>query len=147
MPQILTPEQIADILTRKKNQAFQGELSNLKLAQEYGVSEECIRRHTSGLQLNATPEPESQEEKIESALHLEMLSALKDAEITPKVVAEGLKKLLDSPDLPDVRDAIKEITKIMGVYAKEKGPAKQGDNVSVQLYTLRLPKRVDDNKT
>jgi len=120
-------------------------------AEKYDVPISVIKQHTAGIQkeaLGAPAEPEPDEsdvedvtEKTEKQLHKQMLDALKDIDVGPKQIAAGLKRLLDSGDLDYVADAIKELSRIMGVYSKEKASSATGSSVIETKYDLRLPKR------
>lgn len=143
----LTNAQIAEIRTlRMTTDASDGEL-----AQRFGVDENTIEKNTFGITRSVIgppvePEPDIEDvtEKTERQLHKELLDALKVEGIGPKEVARGLKKMLDSGDMQDVRDGVKELNRIMGVYSKEKVAPAGGAKVYDKQYEIRLPKRKEE---
>lgn len=123
-------------------------------AERYGVPVSVIKQHTADIKkevLGAPAEPDQEPdesdvedvtEKTEKQLHKQMLEALKEAGIGPTEIVGGLKKMLNSGDMQDVRDAVKELNRIMGVYSKEKTASTSGGSrVSETKYDLRIPKR------
>lgn len=146
MPDI-TPDQIAEIRSLRMTT----DVSDADLAERFGVTVGAIQRHTMDIQRQVIgppvePEPDVDEatEKTERQLHKEMLDALKAVGIGPKQVAEGLQKMLNSADMQDVRDGVKELNRIMGVYSKEKATPTGGTRVYDKQYELKLPKRKED---
>ncbi len=143
----LSPAQVAEIHTLRMTT----DITDKELSTRFGVEVGVIARYTMGIKrevIGAPVEPESDvedaTEKTERQLHKELLDALKVEGIGPKEVARGLKKMLESKDMQDVRDGVKELNRIMGVYSKEKAAPAGGNRVLDKQYELKLPKRKED---
>lgn len=145
----LTEQQIVELQSLRMST----DLSLEALSEKFDCSVATVRMHTKDIiKNNLSGEPEKTEadvldekaEKTEKLLHNEMLDALKAENITPKEVAGGLKKMLNSEDLQDVKEAVKELNRIMGVYSVRERGAGQGSGgkkVIEKQYELDLPKR------
>lgn len=140
----LTPEQIAEIRTLRMTT----DIDDVELSERFGVTAGVIKQHTTGITRtvmgvpdDGEPDVDAATEKTERQLHKELLDALKVEGIGATEIARGLKKMLDSADMQDVREAVKEVNRIMGVYSKEKAVSMGGTKVYDKQYELKLPKR------
>lgn len=137
----LSDDEVKEVITTYKTDRT---ITNKVLAVKYDVCEETIKRYTTGLIRDPVPlDDETHEEKLEKKLHVEYLQELDNVGITPKVAATALKKMFDSPDIQDVKEAVKEYHKVAGVYSKERNSTQTGNNSGVNrmMYNLKLPKR------
>lgn len=118
----------------------------VSMAAKYGVSEGTIYKYVKGIVKDESQEPEEEKdtelEKQKSAVHRELLEALKEAEVNPKLIAISIKALLNSSDNADVRAGLQAYTKIMVEEGKER-TGKKGNNNGVieKRYVLNLPKK------